>query len=192
MARRSRRHWFNDLARDTRDLNYLMRVYGPKTPEEAAARLAGLKRTLIVLGVIGALLVIAVVSIINSYEPPAPAQVTATFESKVRAAVGGDVVRVTPAALTAAVSAKVTPTPIPTATIDPALLIRYEEVTYDANGNAHTQCLIKGNISSKGAKIYHLPGSSSYNSTKIDTKAGERWFCTEAEALAAGWHAPGQ
>ena len=192
MARRSRRHWFNDLARDTRDLNYLARVYGPKTPEEAAARLAGLKRTLIVLGVIGALLVIAVVSIINSYEPPAPAQVTATFESKVRAAVGADAVVVTPAALTAAVSAKVTPTPIPTATIDPRLLVRYEETTVDSNGNVRAQCLIKGNINSKGVKIYHVPGSSAYASTKIDTSKGERWFCTEADALAAGWSPPGQ
>lgn len=48
-------------------------------------------------------------------------------------------------------------------------------------------CLIKGNINSKGQKLYHLPGWPSYNSTKIDTDAGERWFCTEEEAIAAGW-----
>jgi hypothetical protein len=29
-------------------------------------------------------------------------------------------------------------------------------------------CLIKGNISSKGNKIYHRPGSSSYGATKIN------------------------
>ena len=192
MARRSRRHWFNDLARDTRDLNYLARVYGPKTPEEAAARLAGLKRTLIVLGVIAALLVVAVVATLKNTKPPEPAQVTATFEARVRSAVGADAVVVTPAALTAAVSAKVTPTPIPTATIDPRLLVRYEETTVDSNGNVRTQCLIKGNINSKGVKIYHVPGSSAYASTKIDTSKGERWFCTEADALAAGWSPPGQ
>ena len=55
-----------------------------------------------------------------------------------------------------------------------------------------TACLIKGNINSKGDKIYHVPGSSSYASTVIDTAAGERWFCTEEEAIAAGWHAPGK
>lgn len=50
-------------------------------------------------------------------------------------------------------------------------------------------CLIKGNISQNG-RIYHVPGSPSYNSTKIDESSGERWFCTEAEAQAAGWRAP--
>jgi len=50
-------------------------------------------------------------------------------------------------------------------------------------------CRIKGNISDRG-RIYHLPGSESYDRTKIDTARGERWFCTEAEARAAGWRAP--
>ncbi len=50
----------------------------------------------------------------------------------------------------------------------------------------HGNCLIKGNISSKG-RIYHLPGSESYEKTQINESKGERWFCTEAEAQAAGW-----
>jgi endonuclease YncB( thermonuclease family) len=50
-------------------------------------------------------------------------------------------------------------------------------------------CAIKGNISGSG-RIYHLPGSDSYDRTRIDTSRGERWFCTEAEARAAGWRAP--
>ena len=50
-------------------------------------------------------------------------------------------------------------------------------------------CKIKGNVSSSG-KIYHLPGSDSYDRTKIDESKGERWFCTEAEARAEGWRAP--
>lgn len=49
-------------------------------------------------------------------------------------------------------------------------------------------CQIKGNISGSG-KIYHLPGSDSYDRTKIDESKGERWFCTEEEARAAGWRA---
>jgi len=48
-------------------------------------------------------------------------------------------------------------------------------------------CVIKGNISSSGEKIYHLPGCSSYNVTKIDEARGEKWFCSEQEALDAGW-----
>ncbi len=51
------------------------------------------------------------------------------------------------------------------------------------------ECLIKGNISSSG-KIYHTPASPWYSRTKISEAKGERWFCTEQEALAAGWRAP--
>jgi len=49
-------------------------------------------------------------------------------------------------------------------------------------------CAIKGNISSKtGEKIYHLPGQRYYDQTTIDPSKGERWFCTEEEAIANGW-----
>lgn len=51
-------------------------------------------------------------------------------------------------------------------------------------------CRIKGNISGKGKKVYHVPGSRFYAQTEIETAAGERWFCTEEEAIAAGWRAP--
>jgi len=50
-------------------------------------------------------------------------------------------------------------------------------------------CPIKGNISRNG-QIYHAPWSPWYKRTKINTSKGERWFCSEAEALAAGWRAP--
>ena len=53
-------------------------------------------------------------------------------------------------------------------------------------GNENT-CSIKGNISTKGEKIYHLPGCGSYNKTAIDESTGERWFCNEDEAVNAGW-----
>lgn len=47
---------------------------------------------------------------------------------------------------------------------------------------------IKGNISYRtGEKIYHVPGGDYYEETVIDESSGERWFCTEAEAVAAGW-----
>src|SRR3989339_1183298 len=48
-------------------------------------------------------------------------------------------------------------------------------------------CVIKGNISTSGEKIYHLPGCGSYAKTQIDESHGERWFCTETEAQTAGW-----
>lgn len=56
-----------------------------------------------------------------------------------------------------------------------------------ANDNEPGQCLIKGNISKNGARIYHVPGGQFYGRAKIDTATGERWFCTEADARKAGW-----
>lgn len=44
---------------------------------------------------------------------------------------------------------------------------------------------IKGNINSKGDKIYHVPGSASYEKTNA-----EMWFATEEEAQKAGFRAP--
>jgi endonuclease YncB( thermonuclease family) len=50
---------------------------------------------------------------------------------------------------------------------------------------APSGCPIKGNIS-KGGKIYHMPWDRYYTKTKIDTAKGERWFCDENQAQAAG------
>lgn len=47
-------------------------------------------------------------------------------------------------------------------------------------------CAIKGNISANG-RIYHLPGQRDYDRTRINTNEGERWFCSESDAQAAGW-----
>ena len=52
---------------------------------------------------------------------------------------------------------------------------------------AGSGCRIKGNIGRGGSRIYHVPGGQFYERTRIDTSRGERWFCTEAEARAAGW-----
>lgn len=65
----------------------------------------------------------------------------------------------------------------------------------DANGfededDYWEDCQIKGNINSRGDRIYHVPGSRSYNATKINTAKGERWFCTVKEAKDAGWRKP--
>lgn len=50
-------------------------------------------------------------------------------------------------------------------------------------------CRIKGNISSSGQKIYHVPGQRDYERTRIDTGQGERMFCSAAEAQREGWRA---
>lgn len=54
---------------------------------------------------------------------------------------------------------------------------------------APTGCPIKGNISANG-HIYHTPWSRNYAKTKVNTAKGERWFCSEKDALAAGWRPP--
>jgi micrococcal nuclease len=49
------------------------------------------------------------------------------------------------------------------------------------------ECDIKGNINRSGSKIYHLPGSGSYEQTNP-----EKWFCSEQEARDAGFRSAGQ
>lgn len=50
---------------------------------------------------------------------------------------------------------------------------------------------IKGNINSKGEKIYHTADSPNYNQTLIDESKGEAFYCTEEEAQAAGFRKAG-
>ncbi|KQV18261.1 hypothetical protein ASC97_29840 [Rhizobium sp. Root1203] len=52
-------------------------------------------------------------------------------------------------------------------------------------------CSIKGNVSIiSRERIYQVPGQH-YDVTKISPEYGERWFCSEAEARAAGWRRAG-
>ncbi|HDX9578910.1 TPA: cell envelope integrity protein TolA [Bacillus pseudomycoides] len=54
--------------------------------------------------------------------------------------------------------------------------------------NTNGKCEIKGNINTKThEKIYHLPGDAYYNRTKVDERKGEKWFCTEQDAINAGF-----
>jgi endonuclease YncB( thermonuclease family) len=55
-----------------------------------------------------------------------------------------------------------------------------------ANNPMVGQCVIKGNIGKRG-RIYYMPFHSSYSRVKIDLSNGERWFCTEGEAMVQGW-----
>jgi micrococcal nuclease len=58
----------------------------------------------------------------------------------------------------------------------------------DCDFSGTEEAVIKGNISQNtGEKIYHVPGGDFYDDTVVNEAAGERWFCREAEAVAAGW-----
>jgi len=49
-------------------------------------------------------------------------------------------------------------------------------------------CLIKGNISAHGmGKTYFPLGCSNYEKVKVDFSKGEQYFCTEEEAIEAGF-----
>ena len=49
------------------------------------------------------------------------------------------------------------------------------------------KCLIKGNINRENKKIYHIPSGKYYDQTKP-----EKWFCTEEQALEAGFKISGE
>ena len=67
----------------------------------------------------------------------------------------------------------------------PAWVYR-EERWQVAETSAPKGCAIKGNVTSNG-RIYHAPWSAWYAKVKVEPAKGERWFCTEAEAVAAGF-----
>jgi len=50
--------------------------------------------------------------------------------------------------------------------------------------NPVSDCKIKGNIRA-GKKTYFLPDCANYSEVIIDTSFGDRWFCTEDEAISA-------
>ncbi|MBD1875682.1 cold shock domain-containing protein [Nodosilinea sp. FACHB-131] len=78
----------------------------------------------------------------------------------------------------------------PVASILPSPLAEPDTTAPPSPVEAFTEptCMVKGNISiSSGNKLYHVPGMEDYEGTEIHLDKGERWFCTEAEAIAAGW-----
>ncbi len=89
--------------------------------------------------------------------------------------------------------------PTQTSSIPTSTILINSETTSNSNSPSNTTsnsstplsgCLIKGNISGTGSnisKIYHLPSCGSYERTVIDESAGEHYFCTEEEAVGAGW-----
>ncbi len=68
---------------------------------------------------------------------------------------------------------------------EPAWVYR-EKRWAGAEQEAPKGCAIKGNVTEHG-HIYHMPWSPWYGKVKIEETKGERWFCSESEAIAAGW-----
>ncbi|MFE1244879.1 thermonuclease family protein [Fictibacillus sp. NPDC058756] len=57
-----------------------------------------------------------------------------------------------------------------------------EEAEDSVEETADSKCTIKGNINSSGEKIYHVESGRYYKITKP-----EEWFCSEQEAIDAGF-----
>jgi micrococcal nuclease len=61
-----------------------------------------------------------------------------------------------------------------------------EAVICDYTGTP--QPVIKGVADhSTGTGVYYAPGDLGYEAVIVDVTVGDRWFCTEPEAAAAGW-----
>lgn len=92
-----------------------------------------------------------------------------------------------PRSTTTATRPKASPAPVRTTQPPRQTTVRAPAPAPVKTTASAASCNIKGNISSKGEKIYHVPGQRYYNVTKISPAKGERWFCSEQDALSAGW-----
>jgi hypothetical protein len=66
-----------------------------------------------------------------------------------------------------------------------------ERAWEDAKQDAPDGCPIKGLVRAS-SKLYALPWSPDYARAKVRTERGERWFCSEDEARAAGFQPSNQ
>ena len=80
--------------------------------------------------------------------------------------------------------------------------LKHTETLVEAANQAHEQkkglwqecaldpevgCLVKGNLDKLDKRQYHLPGFRHYEQTVVNLEHGDRWFCSEEEAIKAGF-----
>lgn len=61
---------------------------------------------------------------------------------------------------------------------------------FSAGSTGSNGCAFKATVDRKGNRVYFAPWSPWYRNFKVDTARGDKWFCSEVEAIAAGWKAP--
>jgi endonuclease YncB( thermonuclease family) len=54
------------------------------------------------------------------------------------------------------------------------------------------RCNVKGALARAGDAIYYVPTDENYEQVEIDPARGERMFCSDEEARAAGWARPNE
>ncbi|MSQ26909.1 MAG: hypothetical protein EXR51_02055 [Dehalococcoidia bacterium] len=100
----------------------------------------------------------------------------------------------TPAPRPTATATPERPTPTPTLAPAPpggACAFTFHPTAQTKSGDppAARDPVIKGTINDGSNRIYFVPGMRRYRVEQVDEQQGERWFCTEQEAVAAGWKA---
>jgi endonuclease YncB( thermonuclease family) len=60
-----------------------------------------------------------------------------------------------------------------------------------AGDDADRECAIKGTIEAGGERVYVVPTDPGYLGAAVDPSRGERMFCSDEAARAAGWHHTG-
>jgi endonuclease YncB( thermonuclease family) len=64
----------------------------------------------------------------------------------------------------------------------------FSPLCYQKENSANPACNVKGNIDKQsGDKKFYTPDCAQYKFTIIEKDIGESWFCSEKEALAAGF-----
>lgn len=66
----------------------------------------------------------------------------------------------------------------------------FSKLCFSETNLENPNCIIKGNLENKdkfGRKLYYLPNCAQYKFVQVEKDLGERWFCTEKEAIAAGY-----
>ena len=51
-----------------------------------------------------------------------------------------------------------------------------------------TFCVVKGVITEDDQKIFYVPSDEIYNEVTINPDKGEKMFCSDDEAILAGWY----
>jgi cold shock CspA family protein len=134
------------------------------------------------LGVMGFLIAVAVVGLITNGRFPLPSS-----SKKYSPPVTPRVV-IVPTPITPIIESTPTVLETPSVVINTPAIPIMENTPSPNTSTFGVGCTIKGNISvGSGKKLYHVPGMEDYNITTINTSQGERWFCTESEAIANGW-----
>lgn len=79
--------------------------------------------------------------------------------------------------------------------------LKYQDILIQAAEKAHSEkkglwiscapdnkgCQVKGNVDRHGHRWYHLPFFRHYSQTVVNPNNGDRWFCTEEQAIKAGF-----